>query len=145
MTMMRLLSAIVAMLVAAPLGWTEPATYKILPGEHALMELIVEKTGFLSGKKHRFKFSRFEGTLLFNREMPEASKIEISIESGSILCHDTWLSAKDLRKVQEYALKDMLAADRYPRIGFRSSAIRKIDADQYELQGALSIRDVAKP
>jgi len=59
MTMMRLLSAIVAMLVAAPLGWTEPATYKILPGEHALMELIVEKTGFLSGKKHRFTFSRF--------------------------------------------------------------------------------------
>jgi polyisoprenoid-binding protein YceI len=137
--------AIAVLLVAALPGRTEPAAYKIFPGEHTLMELTVEKTGLLSGKKHRFTFSRFEGTLQFNREMPEASTVDISIESGSILCHDMWLSAKDLRKVQEYALKDMLATDRYPRIGFRATAIRKIDADQYELQGPLSIRDVTKP
>jgi len=55
------------------------------------------------------------------------------------------LSSKDLRKVQEYALKDMLAADHHPQITFRSIAIKRIDAGQYEVQGTLTIRDVSKP
>ena len=67
------------------------------------------------------------------------------VESASALCPDAWLSAKDLRKVQEYAVKDMLAADRYPRITFRSTALNKIDANRYQALGMLTIRETSKP
>jgi polyisoprenoid-binding protein YceI len=109
------------------------------------VELLVEKTGLLSGRKHLFTFSQYEGTLRFDSADATASAVEFSLRAGSILCRDTWLSAKDLRKVQEYAVKDMLAADKYPKITFRSTAIRKVDASRYEVEGILTIRDVSKP
>lgn len=132
-------------LLAAGLGWAAPVAYEIRPDDRALLELTVEKTGFLSGKRHLFTFSRFQGALLFDRDTPERSAITLVIEAASIFCHDTWLGAKDLRKVQEYAVKDMLAVDRYPRITFRSTAIRKLDGNHYEAQGLLSIRDISRP
>ena len=36
-------------------------------------------------------------------------------EAASAVCKDTWVSAGDLSKIQAAALKDMLAACRYPR------------------------------
>ena len=42
-------------------------------------------------------------------------------------------------------MKDMLAANRYPQISFRSTAIRKVDRSRYEVEGILTIRDVSKP
>lgn len=67
--------------------------------------------------------------------------MSISIESSSILCHDTWLSAKDLRKVQN----DMLAAARHPQLKFRSASITKTDQSHYRIEGFLTIREVTKP
>src|SRR5713101_2014743 len=135
---------LLVLLLAARVGSAEAGLYEIHQGDQARMELTVEKSGLLSGKKHLFTFSRYEGRLLFDRKRPEASTITLSIESNSVSCHDAWLSMKDLRKVQEYALKDMLAADRYPQIIFRSVAIKKIDDSQYE-QGTLTIRDISRP
>ena len=54
------------------------------------------------------------------------------------------LFRSNLRKVQEYAVKDMLAVDRYPRISFRSTAVRKTGT-RIEADGMLTIRDVTKP
>ena len=132
-------------LAAAGLAPAATTVYEIRPASQAVMELTVEKTGFLSGKKHVFTFSAYQGTLAFDRDAPEKSAVTLSLESASISCHDAWLSAKDLRKVLDYALKDMLAADRYPRITFRSTSIRKIDSDRYEAQGTLTIREVSQP
>jgi polyisoprenoid-binding protein YceI len=119
--------------------------YEIRPGPGTLMELTVDKTGLLSGKQHRFSFREYRGTLMFDREAPERSTVALSIESASALLNDGWLSAKDLRKAQEYAVKDMLAADRYPRITFRSTAITRADANRYLAQGMLTIRAISKP
>ena len=83
--------------------------------------------------------------LEFDADAPEKSTIMLWIESGSALCHDTWLNPNDLRKVQQYALKDMLAADLYPRTTFRSTAINKIDAKRYDVWGMLTIREASKP
>jgi polyisoprenoid-binding protein YceI len=47
--------------------------------------------------------------------------------------------------VQEHAVKDMLAANRSPQISFRSSDIKKMDPNHYEVEGVLTIRDVSKP
>ena len=133
------------LLLTAVVAPAATEVYEIRPVPGTLIELTVEKTGLLSGKKHLFSFGEYRGTLMFDREAPDRSAVTLSIESASALCHDSWLSKKDLRKVQEYAVKDMLAADRYPRITFRSTAINKIDANRYQAQGMLTIRDIPKP
>jgi polyisoprenoid-binding protein YceI len=132
----------------ASLTLAQAVPFEIRPGSDpstSKMELTVEKTGLLSGKKHLFVFSQFQGAIQFDRDKPEASSVMFSIESNSILCKDTWLSAKDLKKVQEYALQDILAVNKYPQITFKSTRITKTAAGRYQVEGTLQIKGVAKP
>ena len=132
-------------LLFAGLAWAASTTdgLRLVPNE-SRMELTVEKTGLLSGKKHLFTFRDFEGRFDSDQSQPEHSTIALSIATTSIQCEDKWLSAADLNKVQQYALKDMLAVARFPRILFQSGAIRKTAAG-YEVRGTLTIREKAKP
>ena len=134
----------ILMLLAA--GWANAAAavYELRPVAGSVVELNVEKTGLLSGKKHLFTFSSYQGTLTLDRDAPEMSGATFALDSSTILCRDTWLGAGNLRKVQEYAVKDMLAVDRYPRISFRSTGIRKA-GEGFAADGMLTIRDVTKP
>src|SRR5262249_4037120 len=117
----------------------EAATYEIRPTPTSHLELTVEKTGFLRGKRHLFTFDRYEATLTFDPSKADVATVNLSIESGSALCRDTWVSAKDLKSIQEYALKDMLAVERFPKITFRSASVRKV-GEGYEVSGTLTIR-----
>lgn len=109
------------------------------------MEITVEKTGLLSGKKHLFVFEQWSGTLQFPPGKPEEAVVNLSIQTNSIRCLDTWVSAKDLRKIEETALKDMLAADRFLQITFRSDLVRKSEGGDHQVRGLLAIRGLAKP
>lgn len=135
----------VLLLTAAGILSAETAIIELRPAVSGRMELTVEKTGLLSGKKHLFTFSRYRGTLRLDRETPESSSVEFSIEAGTVVCHDTWLSAKDLRKVQQYAVNEMLLAGRHPLIRFQSTSLRKKEGSRYEVEGVLTIRDISKP
>jgi len=145
MTHYKAFFLIPVLLLAAGAACAETRTYKLRAGDHDRVELVVEKTGLLSGKRHLFTFSQYGGAVRFDRERPETSTVAFFLQAGTIVCRDTWLGVKDLRKVQEYAVKDMLAANRYPQISFRSSGIKKIDPSHYEVEGVLTIRDVSKP
>jgi polyisoprenoid-binding protein YceI len=142
----RHLKALLGILViASRILDAETAIVELRPAVSGRMDLTVEKTGRLAGKKHLFTFSQSPGTLRFARETPETSTVEFAIEAGTILCRDTWLSVKDLHKVQQYAVQDMLAAAKYPRVRFRSTTVRKQNASHYDVDGILTVRDVAKP
>jgi polyisoprenoid-binding protein YceI len=134
-----------SLLVLTAICAAAPERYEIRPSADSSLELIVEKTGLLRGKKHLFVFERYSGTLQLDEQRPEASRVSFSIEARSGICKDTWLSAKDLKKVQEYAWKEMLAVDRHPRIDFASTAIRTVAPGEYEVSGALTIRGISKP
>ena len=121
------------------------ATYTIRPAAGTRFVLTVEKTGLMSGKKHLFLFERYRGTLVYDGAAPERSRVELAIDSSSAVCQDTWVSEKDLKKIQKYALEDMLAAARYPELHFTSTAIARKDENSYEVQGMLTIRGTAKP
>lgn len=136
--------ATILILLTAASASAAATVYDLRPGSGSVVELSVEKTGLLSGKKHLFTFSGYQGMLTLDRDAPEMSSATFSLDSSTILCRDTWLGAGNLRKVQEYAVKDMLAVDRFPKIAFRSTAIRKA-GDHFEAEGTLTIRDVAKP
>jgi len=134
----------VFLLAATQLG-AEAVNYDLAPAPGNRLVLEVFKTGFLRGKKHTFHFERYRGTLSYDPAQPTATRVRLGIEAGSLVLKDTWLSAKDFQKVQKYALEDMLAATRYPELTFESSAVQSTGTDQFEVQGKLTIRDVAKP
>lgn len=120
------------------------AEYAIAPAPDSRVELFVHKTGLMSGKTHHFVFSRYQGTLDYDREHPETARVSMTIDPESLSNTDTWLSDRDRAKVQAYALNDMLAATRYPEILFVSSAVRRIAPDRYEITGQLTIRGMSQ-
>jgi polyisoprenoid-binding protein YceI len=134
---------LVSLIVHAASG--QPHTYSIQPNDASRLELRVFKTGLYKGKAHTFLFPDYRGTLVYDARTPEASHVEVTLDAGSIKCLDTWLSAKDLKAVQEYALNEMLAAGRYPKVLFVSSDIRQVAEDRFEVRGTLTIRGIAKP
>src|SRR5262249_20488026 len=108
-------------------------------------ELHVFKTGLYHGKFHTFLFPDYTGTVEYDPQSPEKSKIELTLAAKPVKCVDTWLSSKDLKSVQEYALHDMLAADQYPEIRFISSEIHPAGANHFDVRGTLKIRGITKP
>jgi polyisoprenoid-binding protein YceI len=123
----------------------QPQRYTIAPSDASRLELRVAKTGLYRGKVHVFLFPKYQGTLLYDAARPEASQASFTLAAAAINCIDTWVSAKDLRKVQEEAVNAMLAADRYPEIKFASSEVRALGDGRFEMRGTLTIRDKAKP
>jgi len=134
---------LIALMVHAASG--QQHSYSIQPNDASQLELRVFKTGLYRGKAHTFLFPDYRGTLFYDVHTPEASHIDLTLDAGSIKCRDTWLSAKDLKTVQEYALNEMLAASRYPRLLFVSSDMRQIAESHFEVRGTLTIRGIAKP
>lgn len=127
------------------LALAETKLYRLQPDPDSRMELLVAKTGFLKGKQHRFLFERYEGTLRYDAGNPSMSHVTLTIDSQSISCKDTWVSAKDLKKIQDLALNEMLDAGRNPAMSFTSTSIRQISADKFEVTGDLTIRTITKP
>lgn len=120
-------------------------SYEIHPAPSGRLALTVEKTGLYRGKKHLFLFERYSGVLQFDPQKPESSKVQLTIDPRSLICKDDWVSASDLRKVQETALDDMLAVKQHPSMMFTSTSIKRVDGDRYEAQGTLTIRALPKP
>ena len=135
----------VLLVFCAAEAFSQTQQYRLVPSADSRMELLVTKTGFLKGKQHRFVFEQYEGAVSYDGRNPPASRVTLNIESRSASCKDTWVSAKDLKKIQEFALKDMLDVERHPKISFTSTTINEISAGKFEAAGNLTIRGIVKP
>lgn len=138
--LMRTLTLILALATSAL-----AQSYTIRPESGARFALEVFKTGLMSGKKHVFLFERYEGTLTYDAARPENSSVELRLEASSIANKDSWIGEKDVKKVEEYALTDMLDAARNPHIRFTSSVITRRPDGKFDVQGTLTIRERSRP
>jgi len=125
--------------------WAQPVELHFGPATGASLTLTVEKTGLWSGRKHVFEFPRYTAKAIFNDREPSESSVELSIDAADAVCHDAWVSDKDREKVLEYMRRDMLDVERHPQLLFRSERVTATGAGEFELQGRLSVRGVAKP
>jgi polyisoprenoid-binding protein YceI len=105
----------------------------------------VYKTGLLSGKTHEFLFERYRGKIHLDRAVPGRSRIEISVDGASVVCTDTWVSAKDLKKILAVALNDMMKVEEHPALLFSSSRVTALGANQFLVEGSLTIRGISNP
>jgi len=132
-------------LLACAAGWAQPADYVIQPAAGASFVLEVHKTGLMSGKKHVFRFERYEGGLRYDPAHPETSHVRLSIEAASAVCEDDWVSESQRADILKYALNDMMAVAEHPRLVFESSGVRPGAGGKFSVTGTLTIRGKAKP
>jgi polyisoprenoid-binding protein YceI len=124
----------------------EARRYRIDPDPDSRFALEVEKTGLMSGKKHLLVFERYSGQLQYDSVNPEQSRVELTIEAGSLVVKDDWVTEKERAKIADEALNKQLAAKQHPEMKFRSGSIRAAGGDgRYEVQGELTIREMARP
>lgn len=138
-----MLGPVLLLMMTAAAGAQE---FEIQPGPDSRFALEVFKTGLFSGKKHLFLFERFRGRLDYDAAAPERSKITFTIDSGSIVCKDTWVSEKDLVKVTGEATgSGMLDVARHPTMQFVSEKILRRPGGGYDVTGTLAIRGNGQP
>jgi polyisoprenoid-binding protein YceI len=138
---MRLLPALTAPLCLI----AQTQVYRIHPGTGDRFALEVEKTGLMSGRKHLFLFERYQGWLRFDAASPERSSVELLVEAASLACQDTWVKPKEIAKIEKTAREEMLAAEQYPQIRFRSEAVVRKGEEEFEVRGGLTLRGRTEP
>jgi polyisoprenoid-binding protein YceI len=58
---------------------------------------------------------------------------------------DDWVKPEDFKKIEKHALEEMLAARRHPELTFVSRRIRRDGANEFQVEGDLTIRGLTKP
>lgn len=88
--------------------------------------------------KVRGAFADFTGTAELNAEAPGDSRVEVTIATASV---DTGNAQRD----EHLRTNDFLDAATYPQIRFVSTAVERLDAENYRLRGDLTIKGVNRP
>ena len=83
-------------------------------------------------------FKKFDGSFEAETEDFSDVKIDFTLDVNSI---DTNQEQRDAHLKSA----DFFDAEKYPQISFKSTSFKKINDDQYELLGDLTIKDVTKP
>lgn len=83
-------------------------------------------------------FKDFKGSITYDKDAPEASSLEITIDANSI---DTRNSKRD----DHIKSPDLLNAKQYPEISFKSTSVKKIADNNFEVAGQFTVHGVTKP
>jgi len=86
----------------------------------------------------RGRFTDFQGTIVGDPAKPEAATVEFTVKTASI---DTAQPKRDghLRSA------DFFDAEKFPEITFKSTKIKAVGKDKYEVTGPLTMHGVTKP
>lgn len=87
--------------------------------------------------KVRGAFSRWQGTLQFDEQNPEASKVSVQIEAASI---DT----REEKRDAHLRSPDFFDVAQYPTLSFESTKVEKVEGNSYRVTGDLTIHGVTK-
>jgi polyisoprenoid-binding protein YceI len=87
--------------------------------------------------KVRGRFADFAGTIEFDEEHPAQSRVEFTVQAASI---DTNEPKRDAHLRSD----DFFAAEKFPTLTFKSTAITPRGKNLYDVEGDLTIRGVTK-
>jgi polyisoprenoid-binding protein YceI len=118
---------------AAPTAVAADA-YTVDPGHSA----IFFRVKHLNVSNAYGRFNKLAGTFTLDDKKPEASSVEISVESESV---DTNNPGRD----KHLRSTDFFSAKEFPKITFKSTAVKKAGEHDFEVTGDLTIRGVTKP
>ncbi len=102
---------------------------------HTQVEFAAKHLGMMTVRGH---FAEVQVTGTINPDQPEASAIEVTIQTSSIRTNHPQRD-NDLRS------SNFLGADEYPTMTFKSARIEHVGGDRYAMAGDLTIKGVTKP
>lgn len=125
--------AFVACLAPAVLT-AAPEDYKIDP-VHSSATFKIEhmKVSNVHGR-----FNDIGGTFTYDKEKPEQSKLEVVIDMASI---DTANKMRD----DHVRSADYLNVEKYPKMTYKSTSIKPLKDDEFEVTGDLTLHGETKP
>jgi polyisoprenoid-binding protein YceI len=106
-------------------------------------------TGMLSSLGHSptFAIRRFTGELLFDRDAPDGTSIDIAVEAESLTVANS-VSPKDREEIERQMRRDVLETSAYPEVVFQSTEVTtdRIAENWYRLQvvGELRLHGVKR-
>ncbi|MFL9481985.1 YceI family protein [Chitinophagaceae bacterium LWZ2-11] len=109
------------------------ATYKI----DAAHSEISFKVRHLMISNVSGSFTQFEGTLETSQEDFKDAKVSFEAETASV-------NTNNEQRDGHLKGDDFFAADKFPKLTFKSTGVKKVDDEEYVLTGDLTIRDVTK-
>lgn len=83
-------------------------------------------------------FSRFEGTLVFDRDRPETSTLQAKVDVASV-------NTADAKRDDHLRSVDFFEVAKFPTATFRSTSWKKSGPDTYEVTGEFTLHGVTKP
>lgn len=122
----------IALTGVAAAAQAAPQTYDIDP-VHSQVGFTVRH--FFSKVPGHFK--QFSGVILADEKNPEASSVDVTIQTASIFTDN---DARD----NHLRGSDFFAADSFPTITFKSTKVTPAGKDRYQVAGNLTMRGVTK-
>ncbi len=86
----------------------------------------------------RGSFRNVKGTVVYDPENPSATTVQAVIDAGTI-------STNDNERDTHVKGPDFLDVDRYPRIEFSSTSVKKTNGSELEVSGNLTVHGITKP
>jgi len=133
--MKKTLIAMALSAAALTSGQVSAADYAIdVKGAHAFINFKIKHLGYswLTGR-----FNTFNGKFAYDADQPQASNIEVSIDTTS-------LDSNHAERDKHLKGKDFLNVSKYPTATFKSTGYKAIDASSGELTGLLNLHGVTK-
>lgn len=119
---------------------TTATDFTALTGTY-IFDVAHSRVGFVARHamvtKVRGGFNEFDGSAVLDGAEPSRSTASITIKVASI---DTRNEQRD----SHLRNNDFLDAERFPEISFRSTAVRHLGGNDFEVTGDLTIKDVTK-
>ncbi len=84
------------------------------------------------------RFTEFNGTVDFNKDAPETSKVRATIASKSIF-------TANKKRDEHLRSADFFHAEKHPDITFQSTKVKVIDKSNGEITGDLTMNGVTRP
>ena len=131
-------SRLAALALIAGLAVSAPAVaadYAIdTKGQHAAVNFRIKHLGFswLSGR-----FDRFSGTFSYDAKAPEASKVNVEIDTASV-------NSNHAERDKHLRNSDFLDVDKFPKATFVSKSVTPSGDGKATIVGDLTLRGVTK-
>jgi len=106
-------------------------TFKIDPARSTIAFKVRHMLGTAQGK-----FAKFSGTIEVDREHPEQSSVQVSIDVRSI---DTGIAKRD-----DHLRGELFDVAKYPQITFKSRRVKQTGANAGEITGDLTMHGVTR-
>jgi polyisoprenoid-binding protein YceI len=120
--------------VTAGVAIAAPEQYQV-NGDHAQVVFDIDHFGY---SHTHGSFKKISGTLAFDEQKPEASKVTILIKTASL---DTGFAARD----KDVLGTDLLDGKKYPEIRFVSTKVAKTGTNTFAITGDLTLHGQTKP